>query len=63
MWRVTSVILLLFAAASLWAQTGGGRIPDSVTSGHDLHTPEVWRETIESLKPRTITGIRAVPKT
>ena len=38
--RVTSVILLLFAAASLWTQTGGGRIPDSVTSGHDLHTPE-----------------------
>ena len=40
MWRVTSVILLLFAAASLWAQTGGGRIPESVTSRHDLHTPE-----------------------
>jgi len=38
--RVTSVVLLLFAAASLWAQAGGGRIPDSVTSGHDLHTPE-----------------------
>jgi hypothetical protein len=39
--RVTSVLLfLLLTTALLWAQARGGRIPDSVTSGHDLHTPE-----------------------
>src|SRR5260370_32645576 len=39
--RLTSVLIfLLLTTALLWAQAGGGRIPDSVTSGRDLHTPE-----------------------